>query len=155
MQLLIFFLLISYTNFSCADPVLPASCKLIPVGEEAVLLISKDKPTLFLLHNISDTQLWLIHPAKDGSANAGFSSFLQIDRWSALLLPKKKLKLNCIESKPGHEQTASCNGLISVSRCSTATIPNKHPGIFWVAENLNLQILLEHLSAKGFELSTG
>ncbi|WED43012.1 hypothetical protein [Legionella cardiaca] len=151
MKLIISFLLILGLNLVHAEATLPSSCKPIPVKGESVILSAK-KPLLIMIHNSSNTDLWISHPVSEPSASAGWSSRLQAGNWSALALDKESFELSCIESKPGHEQQVPCMGVISVCRWPSVTMPAQSAGTFWAGEDMKLQALTAHLGDRGFGL---
>ena len=135
------------------EKIIPSSCKPVPVEGESVLLTAK-KPLLVMIHNVSNTDLWITHPVSEPSASAGWSSRLQAGNWSALALDKEAFELSCIESKPGHEQQIPCNGVISVCSWSEMTMPKQAISTYWAGENMILPNLMAHLGGHGFELPT-
>ncbi len=144
-------LLILGFSMASAETTIPASCKPVEVKGESVMLSAK-KPLLVMIHNLSNSDLWLTHPVSEPSASAGWSSRIQAGHWSALALDKESFELSCIESKPGHEQQVPCEGVISVCRWSSVTIPTQMSGTFWAVEDMNLQALTENLGGRGFGL---
>ncbi|OGV44905.1 MAG: hypothetical protein A3F46_06115 [Legionellales bacterium RIFCSPHIGHO2_12_FULL_42_9] len=129
----------------------PSSCRPLPVTGESIMLNVK-KPVLILLHNVSDGDLWITHPVADPGASAGFTSHLMTKKWSALVVDKKSLELNCIESKPGHEQQISCEGQLAVCKWPIVKIAPKQLGTYWAAENMNWSDLTTYLGGRGFSL---
>lgn len=127
------------------------TCKPVKVADETVFLSAK-KPLIMMIHNLSNTDLWITHPVSEPSASAGWSSRIQAGKWSALALDKDNFELSCIESRPGHEQQVPCHSVISVCRWSKVTMPSQAENTYWAGENMKLASLLEHLGGKGFEL---
>lgn len=127
----------------------PKGCNPVAVEGETIKLNIKE-PVVFLINNDSDSVLWVTHPVDNPSASAGWSSQLEKKRWSALLVDKNKFELSCIESKPGHEQQIPCEGMLSICEWSKLKIPPVAKGTFWVAENMSLNALINHLGGKGF-----
>ncbi|OCH99370.1 hypothetical protein A8135_06695 [Legionella jamestowniensis] len=150
MKFIVSLLALLYFTLANAEMTIPASCKPISVKESAML--STKKPVLVMIHNLSNTDLWITHPVSDPSASAGWSSRLQAGNWSALALDKESFELSCIESKPGHEQQVPCMGVISVCRWPAVTMPSQSSGTFWAAEDMSLSALTEHLGGRGFGL---
>lgn len=144
-------LLLLFTGMAIAGDNLPSSCKPVAVKGETVKVSAK-KPLLVMIHNLSNTDLWITHPVSDPGASAGWSSRLQADNWSALAVDKENFELSCIESKPGHEQQVPCQGVISVCGLAKITMPAKETGTYWAGENMSLSNLKEHLGGQGFEL---
>lgn len=137
------------------DNVLPDACKPISITGESALLKTK-KPMLVMIHNLTKSDLWLTHPIMEPSASAGWNSRLQANHWSAFLLDPSSIKgnsfeLQCIESKPGHEQQVTCAEAISICRLSVTMPAQKTPSSFWAGEDLALNPLMAHLARRGFE----
>lgn len=129
----------------------PSSCQPQAVQGDSVTLSTK-KAVLVMIHNLSQTDLWITHPVTEASANAGWTSRLQANQWSALVLDKESFELTCIESKPGHEQQIPCVGVIAVCQWPTVTIPEQQTGTYWAGENMDLPDLTTHLGSRGFVL---
>lgn len=143
-------LLLSLNSYSVEPP--PSGCKTIHFSGSTVVL-SKESPSLVLLHNLSDVDLWVTHPIIDPGASAGWSSRLEPKHWSALALNNKTFELGCIESKPGHEQQISCAGVLAICRwegMTDASLAQKEQ-VFWAVENMPLPDLLESLNQRGFK----
>ncbi|NSL17125.1 hypothetical protein HRQ65_01850 [Tatlockia micdadei] len=153
MKFILSTLLLLIAGAVSAEDKMPSDCKPVAVKGET-LMVSAKKPSLVMIHNLSNTDLWITHPVSDPGASAGWSSRLQAGNWSALALDQKNFELSCIESKPGHEQQVPCQGVISVCRWAKVTLPAKEIGTFWAGENMVLSNLMEHLGGRGFELSS-
>jgi hypothetical protein len=138
-------------NASADKNNMSSSCKPVAVQGESVTL-SATKPLLVMIHNLSNTDLWITHPVSEPSAGAGWSSRLQAGNWSALALDKESFELSCIESKPGHEQQVPCSGVLSVCRWPGTTLANQVTGTYWAGENMALSGLTAHLGGRGFAL---
>ncbi|MBA3536324.1 MAG: hypothetical protein H0T84_06930 [Tatlockia sp.] len=152
MKILFSALLISFSAAVSADSNnLPSSCKPIQVEGTSAMLTAK-KPVLIMIQNSSTAELWVTHPVSEPGASAGWSSRLQAGNWSALALDKNAFELNCIESKPGHEQQIPCSTVISLCKWSTVAMSAKEKGTFWAGENMPLPGLISHLEGRGFKL---
>lgn len=146
----VYLLLLSTALF--AESTLPKGCQAIPVQGESVTLKAK-KNKLVFIHNISNLDLWITHPVTDPGASAGWTSRLQAGKWSALVVDKPTFILNCIESRPGHEQQVPCEGVIAVCKWKGVKIPASAQGnTFWVAEDLSLDGLTAAVGGRGFVL---
>ncbi|MBA2656807.1 MAG: hypothetical protein H0U70_07445 [Tatlockia sp.] len=151
MKFLLSILLLSITSAIFAEnDKLPSSCKAVEMNEAAFIL-STEKPTLVMISNLSKVDLWLTHPSSDSGASAGWSSRLEAGNWSALALEEKSFEINCIESKPGHEQQIPCAKAISACKWPMVK-SDKEKGSFWAGENMNLPALISHLEGRGFKL---
>ena len=127
------------------------SCNPLPVRGQSVLLSSK-KPVMIMIHNLSEADLWITHPVSDPGASAGGTSSLTAGKWSALVVNKESYALNCIESKPGHEQQIPCEGMLAVCKWSAVKIKSQQGGTYWAGENMNWSDLTTYLGGRGFSL---
>lgn len=135
-----------------AESILPRGCQAVTVQGNAVTIQAKNNALIFI-HNITAVDMWITHPVTDPGASAGWTSRLQRDKWSALSLEKGPFVLNCIESRPGHEQQVPCEGTIAVCKWKQATFPENAKGTFWAAENMSLPALKAAVGARGYELA--
>jgi hypothetical protein len=131
----------------------PKGCRPLAIKNET-LVLSANQPSLTMIHNISDSDVWVTHLNQKGTASAGWSSRLQSSQWSALIHDKHTFKINCIESKPGHEQQVSCAEAIAVCQWKITKLPEKASGTFWAGENKPLFELIAYIERRGFEFST-
>lgn len=129
----------------------PATCNPIAVQKESVIL-KTTQAQVVLINNTSVSDLWITHPVADPGASAGWSSHLEAGNWSAMVVDKDSFELNCIESKPGHEQQIPCAGQIAICEWPTVKIPADVKGTFWVGENMTLQALTAQLGGNGYGL---
>lgn len=129
----------------------PYECKPMPLSVGTVKL-PEGKPALVMMHNTSDVDLWITHPISDPSASAGWSSRLQMKKWSAFALGSQAFELSCIESKPGHEQQVPCSGVLALCQWPNITTTDKQPAPYWAGENMSLPELLGYLGQRGFKL---
>ncbi|QEY53028.1 hypothetical protein [Legionella longbeachae] len=143
-------LLLSF--YATAESTLPSGCQAVTVQGESVTLETKTS-SLFFIHNLTDADLWITHPVTNPGASAGWTSRLKSGNWSALALKKGPFILNCIESRPGHEQQSPCEGAIAVCqwKAKGVKIPaNAKKTTFWVAEDMSLSGLIAAVGARGF-----
>lgn len=136
-----------------AQEVYPEGC--VPWAiHDAVPVIKAQQPLILMLHNLSDTNLWVTRPSSDSGAQAGFSSLLQAGKWSALAINQNKasLPLQCIESKPGHEQAIPCGDVLAICQWPNTKFPEASSGIFWAGENMLLDPLLAYVARQGYVL---
>ena len=136
---------------SNAKELFPPLCKPIMVNHE-LLKLSAEKPAIVMIHNLSNIELWLTHQDKDPSANAGWSSKLQTNNWSALAIDEKAFGISCIESQPGHEQQVPCSGLLAACVWSNVEMPESLSGTFWAGEDMTLSALTAHVGSRGVVL---
>ncbi|MFI4919761.1 MAG: hypothetical protein ACHP65_09420 [Legionellales bacterium] len=133
----------------CAESLLPAGCQPVAVqGESLTVAVEKNKLVFF--HNLTNADLWLTHPSTKSGVSAGWTSRFQANNWSALVIDKGAFVLNCIESRPGHEQQVPCEGAVAVCQWQGAKIPAGSQGIFWAGEDLSLGALTAAIGARGF-----
>jgi hypothetical protein len=129
----------------------PNGCQPMPISEGSIKL-AQGEPSLILFHNISQSDIWVTHPITDPSASAGWSSRLQVKKWSAFAKAKDAFEISCIESKPGHEQQVPCSLVLNMCQWPKVVGTNKQPPPFWAGENMSLKALLEYLAQRGFKL---
>lgn len=134
-----------------AESIMPAGCRSLPVQGESVTM-KNEKPKLFFIHNLTENDLWLTHPANKAGVNAGWSSRIQADKWSALVVAKGPFDIECIESRPGHEQQIPCQGAIAVCEWKKTKMPKDQKGDFWAAEDMSLEGLKTAVGDRGFVL---
>ncbi|CEG55598.1 hypothetical protein [Legionella fallonii] len=152
MRVLVSFCCLLLSSYALAQPTLPAGCQVVAVKGEAVTLKSKNSKVVFV-HNLTSGDLWITHPVTNPSASAGWTSRLQAGNWSALVVDKPPFVLNCIESRPGHEQQLPCEGAIAVCQWPGVKVPNNLQGsTFWAAEDKPLAQLTAALGDRGFVL---
>lgn len=134
-----------------AANVLPKGCTPIAVQQDTVTIKNK-KPRLVFIHNTTENDLWITHQVVDSGANAGWSSRLQANKWSALVVAKGPFAIECIESKPGHEQQIPCPGAIVMCQWKKSKMPKDHKGDYWAAEDMTLRALMAAIGDKGFKI---
>lgn len=141
------FLMIIHNVF--AVDLMPAHCKPIHLLHQKFKNPQK-KNVIFMIHNFSDTHIWITHPQENKEMSAGWNSYLEAKNWSALALSRPSFKIRCIESKPGHEQEISCDRVLNA--CKWPVVHN-HPtvGAFWAGENMSLAALSGYLTQRGFK----
>ncbi len=133
-----------------AEEVLPENCKPFSIRGESAHLPAAS-PRLAMLHNLSQFEIWLTHPAEN-EHDAPWSSRLQQNYWSALVLGTDAFEINCIESKPGHEQQVSCEQVLAICEWPLKQKEEKTPGSFWAGENMPMSVLIAYIGRHGFEL---
>lgn len=148
--ILILFLLLTPSLFA---QTFPNGCTAVPVKEHSVIL-SADKPTVVMMHNISNTDIWISHPVSEPGASAGWSSRLQPGNWSALALNDKSFEIACIESKPGHEQQVPCASVLSICHFLGVKTTEQATSTFWIGENTELNSLNAQIGQRGFVITT-
>lgn len=150
-NILYLILFLNLTGLARGELKLPNNCQPIAITSATVDFSSfvVQNPTLIIIHNLAKTNLWLtLH---DEVANYdNLSSMISADHWAAIIWSHKSSKFSCIETRPGHEQQISCEGMVFLCRWEITKSKKDIPANFWLAENMSLPILLEHLSSHGF-----
>lgn len=149
--LYVLYVFLFFTSTVHAEEIFPPSCKPLAIQGETVLLPA-GKPRLIMLHNLSESDLWITHPMTDQNNNTGFSSRLESNHWSALAIGKKTLSLSCIESKPGHEQQVACQHTLALCEWPITTPKKNKQTVFFTGENMALSSLIAYITRLGFEL---
>lgn len=142
------FVLLGISIMAQAKEEFPLSCRVLPIDELVVLKAKQQQMVLF--HNVFTNDVWITHPVSDPGASAGWSSRLEAGNWSAFVVDKETFELNCIESRPGHEQQIACRQVLQVCEWPAVKIPAENTGMFWAGENLPLKELIAHLNGRGF-----
>lgn len=133
-----------------AESTLPKGCKAVTVQGELVTVQAKKNKLLFI-HNLTDTDLWITHSTKNTTDSNDLTSRLQTGNWSALTITGGIFSLQCIESRPGHEQQIPCENSIAVCQWSKVTFPKNHSNV-WAKEDMSLGGLTAAIGASGFVL---
>lgn len=155
MKLIPLFGLFLLSSSTFAESILPPKCEAVAVVGESVTVQAK-KNKLIFIHNITNTDLWITEQSDPLGETSQLTGRLQTDKWSALGLTKGSLILNCIESRPGHEQQIPCEGAIAVCLWNKATFPPNHEhSNFWAGEDQSLPGITATLGAHGFVLPVG
>lgn len=124
------------------------------VGEKISLHTCKNNPVhLYLIHNHSSQALWLVHADHEASANAGWTSRLQPNHWTAILMYHPYFKFLCHLVKPSQqgESLVSCEKYVTVVPAHEYTIPRTAKNnSFWVVENVVKDELSRKMQMRGF-----
>jgi len=136
-----------------AENTFPKGCRAMVIHGEEITITAKSNRLIYI-HNISSNNMWLTHPKKDPGASAGWTTRLQAGNWSALTIEKGPFILNCIESKPGHEQQIPCMSVVAVCKWKKMPAPkNDDVQTYWVAEDMSLPALNAAVDGRGFNVS--
>jgi hypothetical protein len=149
MRVLISLYLLLTTTLCIAETSLPVGCHALAVQGNTLTLQAKKNKMIFI-HNITQTDLWITHSVTNPSTSAGWSSRLQGENWSALALDKGPFEIQCIESKPGHEQQVPCVGAIIVCQWNGVKFPKQSKGTYWAEEDMSLSALTTAIGTRGF-----
>ena len=113
----------------------------------------KNQSILYLIHNKSRANLVLTHLlGKDPGASAGWDSFLNKQRWSALLLARKKLIFNCQKvTKQNRYQKVPCGQYLTLCRIGPlrALKSNLRHSSFWISENHSYRVMSKDIKRRG------
>lgn len=135
--------LISFSLFATES--FPKNCKVFAFKGEN-LVIKAPKPKVILINNQTEATLFLSH-----TGNTGLTTKIDAAKWASLVVHQKKFIIQCIESKPGHEQQVPCEGMLTTCQLSKVKIPQSRDKTFWAAENLDRKALENHLAESGFK----
>lgn len=141
---------ISKTTF--AAPGVTCSTVIVKSQNKNIILPGVDKPKaiqIFFVKNASKESLWLDHPVEHRSASAGWSSYIQPEKWSALLVSRKEFAISCAVIQPGKVNYQKCADVISVCIPKQASFESKRKGSYWLAENKSWDELLTALEKRG------
>ena len=132
-----------------ARDIFPYGCKPVVLSGDSVEIPVGDL-RLMLLHNLSHADIWVIGQSKNKTQV--MSTKISAGLWSALAVDKVSLGLNCIESRPGHEQHIACLDVLAVCEWPLSSRPEHAKDVFWGAENKTLGPLKAYLGRHGFVL---
>ncbi len=135
------------SSFACV----PAKIK---TQDKSIILNVTDKElvknaTIYFVKNTSTKSVWLDHPTKHAGASAGWSSYLQPDHWSALLLDKKDFSLTCAVIQPGKVDYLNCEKVLSVCLPTQVTFQSKRKASYWLVEDKSWNNFLLALKKRG------
>lgn len=107
---------------------------------------------VYLIHNISSVPLWLVYQGPHRGASAGWSSLISPDKFSVLLMQKKKFVLACQYAKGKKAfHGADCSKMLQVTMFKKIKTPkNVTHESFWVAENEAYTTLFKKMKKRDF-----
>jgi len=105
---------------------------------------SQNAYTIFFIKNNAAKSIWLDHPTHK-TANAGWSSYLRPNNWSALLLDTKTFEMSCATIEPGKVNYLVCKDALQICAPSHIAIKTAHKGSYWLVEDKSWQDLLKGL----------
>lgn len=152
----IIFCFFSLSSLTWAESTLPVGCQAVEVQGESVKL-TFEKSRLAFVHNLTNTDLWITHSGASSDMDSSWAGRLQAGNWSALIVDKPPFVLNCIESRPGHEQQVPCEGVIALCLWLGVEISDKQggQGTLWTEEDKSLDALTAAVGARGLVLPSG
>lgn len=113
----------------------------------------KHASQVYFFYNISKQSLWLDHPVEHRSASAGWSSYIQPQRWSAMLVDRQNFAVSCAQIKPGEVNYQSCEKVIKVCIPKADSFNAKRKGSYWLVEDKAWTDLLQGLEKRGFKVN--
>lgn len=151
-KVVIFFIFcISLPQFAAA---INCSPLIVKTHEKSIILPggTQSRPTqVYFLQNISQKSLWIDHPSdRPGTPSAGWSSYFQPGKWSAILLTQKDFLINCAIIEPGKAIYQDCSKVISICVPEKMALHSKRKGSYWLAEDQTWDELVLILSKRGF-----
>lgn len=135
-----------------------APCPPVDVKSKGKLVIlpGVEQPktnSAYFLQNISDDNVTIDHPKKDPGASAGFSSMLDSHHWSALQINKQNFPISCTKQAGGKTVNVDCKKVLVVCVPPKLELNPKDQGVFWLAQNKELDALLKDLTARGVKVN--
>lgn len=148
-KIFIFLCSMMYLLSAYAQDIFPYGCKPVVLSGDSIL-IQPELKGLVMLHNLSKTDIWITGYGKNKTGVV--SNKIAPGLWSALSVDKVSLRLNCIESRPGHEQHIACLAALAVCEWPSLSRPEDAKDVFWGGENKALGPLTAYLGRLGFVL---
>lgn len=109
---------------------------------------------LYIIHNISDEPLWLVHENTTGTAQAGWSSQIDPGRWTVLLMQQHNFTLSCHLVEPANPANVvvPCEKHIQITIHDDYKVPEEAKNqSYWVVENVASDDVESDMKARGFE----
>lgn len=104
---------------------------------------------LYIIHNLDKTQFWLNHDSKR-PMNAGWSSEISPDHWSAIQLSQAKFNLTCTEITSAGTKELECSKLLRICLVTNVQFPaNDQLGSYWITEDQPKADFYQHIVARG------
>ncbi|MEM7008724.1 MAG: hypothetical protein AAF462_06255 [Thermodesulfobacteriota bacterium] len=106
---------------------------------------------VYLINNSSASQIMInIPPKKDPGADAGWSSMLGANKWSAIAISTENFKFSCYNlPSSGGEENLNCKEVLSVCKFKQADLGSAGSGSFWLAEDKPLNGILATMKSRG------
>lgn len=114
-------------------------CQPVAVSGESMALTTK-KPAFFLIQNTASSDVWLSHSSTDREGDMTIR--IAPRQWSALILKQSNFTINCIESRPGHEQQLPCDSLLTVCQAEKIRIPSAEQNTHFMTNNVRRTLAL-------------
>jgi hypothetical protein len=103
---------------------------------------------IYYLKNNSSKSVWIDHPVKNASANAGWSSYLRPGKWSVLVLDKKDFAMSCAVIQPGKVDYLNCAQALSVCMPPQILVKSARKGSYWLLEDKTWEELQKIMEKK-------
>lgn len=149
----IFIFILFFTQMVLANTTVICTPAEVKIQNKNLILPGLDEAhgnKIYFIHNISKKSLWIDHPLEgQQSAKAGWSSFFQPDKWSAILINRKDFAINCAIIEPGKVNFQNCSKVISVCVPENPKHALKRKGSYWLAEDKTFEDLLANLEKRG------
>jgi|GEM_PF-698385 len=119
-----------------------------------ILEINSSEQSLYLFHNISDTDYWVNHPVtQDPGVSAGWASILNRGQWSALAIYQSSdsdnFAISCeTMGKDGKLTYHDCQDVLKTCEIENAVFKTGDKGSYWVAENQSLSVLVKTIKSR-------
>ena len=119
-----------------------------------ILEINSSEQSLYLFHNISDTDYWVNHPVtKVPGVSAGWASILNAGQWSALAIYQNSNSENFAIScetmgKDGELTYHDCRNVLRTCIMEKAEFKSGDKGSYWVSENKSLNDLVREIKSR-------
>lgn len=148
------FMLVSSCSFSAPD----VTCTPLTSGKHTKLITlpgveDPHATKVYFINNVSKESLWVDHPVKNRTAQAGWSSYLRPGQWSALLLNQKNFDLSCAVIQPGNVINRDCSESLAVCVPSKFVFNSKRKGSYWLVEDQKWDDLLLSLAKRGVKFT--
>lgn len=132
------------------------TCTVLKLKTQNKNILLPDIAQIYFVHNISQKSLWLDHPAehKGKGVSAGWSSYFQPGKWSAILLNRKNFAISCAVIQPGKVDYQDCAKVISVCQPEKISFESNRKGSYWLVEDKTWDELLSALGKRGVQKNT-
>ena len=115
--------------------------------------ITRPEAHLYIIHNLDKTHFWLNHDSED-PMNAGWSSQIGADHWSAIQMSQTKFNLTCTEITSAGTKELDCARLLRVCLVTNVQSPAKDQlSSYWVAEDQTRPDFYKAIVARGFSFT--
>jgi hypothetical protein len=143
-------------SLSRAGPSAPNACTQASISTNQNNLViaahyTDTQPRLYLLHNVSNTQLILNHESGH-HASAGWGSLISAGHWSAILMNEPNFTLSCTALSQDKSQVLNCATVVTACELQHVEISARNMGHGWVTEDQTSEQLVPAIEKRGFKL---